>query len=832
VIPARHLRISFSKQIIIATIDSKMSNESRVGGSALLTSDAEFASSPTSAERTTRTFIQRSLLAVGVTLGAFLLFSGQLILNKYILPWFGGTAGVWTTSLLFFQTTLLAGYLYAHASVSKLALKDQAKLHSIVLLISLAAMAATALLWPSPITPGASWKPRSGEIAVWLILRLLLVSVGATVTLLSTTGPLMQHWFTRVSPGESPYRLYALSNVGSLLGLLSYPAIVERMLRLHTQAWVWCAGYAVYAVSTIVCARMCAASDPRATVGLEGNGRLDESAPPSYKERTSWLLLAALGSLMLVATTHFITEDLAPVPLLWVLPLAIYLISFIVCFDHPRWYRQGLFHFFLLATTGMTILFYGGLALRLWMFVAVLLGSLFACCSFCHGELYRRRPQPAYLTSFYLMIALGGVLGSAFANLVAPLLFKGNWEMQLGTAACLFSMAAIAIRDKTSWLHRKNPFIWLALLAWTLLVARFLLKGPSDSLVHFVLDWRSGPLAAVALVCALLAFRPPQETESTFVSVSPRVARWCLSAAVTAAAFVTIWFGTREYRESVWAHRNFYGDLYIQEKQAADPNLSFYVLTSRRTYHGAQLIAPQLQAYPTTYFSKNSGIGLTLMNYPRGQDSPGASRSMKVGIIGLGVGTLATYGLPGDVFRFYEIDPETIHVAWGRYGYFSFLARSQARIEIVQGDARISLERELANGEPQDYDALVVDAFNGDLVPFHLLTKEAFELYLKHLRGQDSVIAVHVSNRTMDLASVIAKEAEHFHLRAAYVIAPGNQNPRVPDGLFLTNHWILLSRTSRVLSLPAISQVSGPIPVRHDVPLWTDDHSNLLQILR
>jgi hypothetical protein len=831
VIPARHLPISSSTGMRIGTIDSKMSHESIAGGNALLAADPEFASNPTSAERKTRTFIPRSLLAVGVALGAFLLFSVQLILSKYILPWFGGTAGVWTTSLLFFQTTLLVGYLYAHASVSKLALKDQAKLHTIVLLISLAAMAVTAFLWPSPITPGTSWRPRSGEIAVWLILRLLLVSVGATVTLLSATGPVLQHWFTRVCPGESPYRLYALSNVGSLLGLLSYPVIVERMLPLHVQAWVWCAGYAVYATSAIACAWTCAGSSPETTINLEGKTGQNESVPPLHWQRTMWFLLAALGSLMLVATTHFITEDLAPVPLLWVLPLAIYLVSFIVCFDHRRWYRQGLFHFFLLAATGITILFYGGLALRLWMFVAVLLGYLLACCCFCHGELYRRRPHPAYLTSFYLMIALGGVAGSAFANLLAPLLFKGNWEMQLGAALCLISMVVIAMRDKASWVHRKNPFIWLALLAWSLLTARFLLKGP-DTLIHFLSDWRSGALAAGVLICTLLAFRHPQETESALARYSPTLTGWCLSAAAIAAAFVLVWTGTRQYRESLWAHRNFYGVLYIQEKKAADPRLNFYALTSLSTYHGAQLIAPQLQAYPTAYYSKNSGVGLTLMNYPRGQDSPAASRNVRVGIIGLGVGTLATYGLPGDVFRFYEIDPESIHVAWGRYGYFSFLSRSQARVEIVQGDARISLERELAIGESQNYDVLVVDAFNGDLVPFHLLTKEAFELYLKHLRGQDSIIAVHVSNRTMDLASVIAKEAEHFHLRAAYVIAPGNQNPMVPDGLFLTNHWILLSRTSRVLSLPAISQVSSPIPVGHVVPLWTDDHSNLLQILR
>lgn len=782
-------------------------------------------------KRTGRLPTQRFLFAAGITLGAFLLFNVQLLVSKYILPWFGGTVGVWTTSLLFFQTTLLAGYCYAHASASRLALKNQARLHPTLLVISLAAMAVTAFLWPSPITPGAWWKPRSGEIAVWLILRVLLVSVGTAATLLSTTGPLMQHWFTRVYPGESPYRLYALSNVGSLLGLLSYPLILERMLRLQTQAWVWCAGYAAYAIVAMACALMSAKTAAEATHFATGR-KLDVSiVAPSKREKILWFFLAALGSLMLVATSHFLTEDVAPIPLLWVLPLAVYLISFIVCFDHERWYRPGLFHFFLLATTLMTILFWGGLGLSVWMFIAVFLSSLLACCCFCHGELYRRRPQPAYLTSFYLVIALGGVAGCAFVNLIAPLVFKGNWEMQLGTAACLVSMVVMTIHDKTSWIYRKNPFIWLSLLAWVLLTAGFLLRRQPGGLVQFVSDWRFGMLAAVAMVCLLLALRGPRETEGRLASYSPGLTRWCLWGAVTAGAFVLVWSGTQRYRQSEWAHRNFYGVLYIQKKVAADPRFSLYMLTHQDTYHGTQLIAPDLRNYPTSYYSKKSGVGLTLVNYPRQEKAFAAQRSLRVGIVGLGAGTIAAYGMPGDVFRFYEIDPEVIRVALGKYGYFYFLSDSRAHVEIVQGDARISLERELADGQAQDYDVLVLDAFSGDLVPLHLLTKEAFTLYQKHLRDEDSVIAVHVSNRNMDLSSVIAKEAEYFHLRTEFVDDPGFQNDLLPGGLILPSRWILLSRNSRVLSLPAISQASIPLPVRHPVPLWTDDHSNLLQIL-
>lgn len=808
------------------------SSEPGIAESALFTPELHSQRDPTRAGRTTDSSIQRFLFSAGITLGAFLLFSVQLLLNKYILPWFGGTSGVWTTSLLFFQMTLLLGYCYAHAIVSRLVLKDQARLQSALLLTSLAIMAITAFLWPSPITPGASWKPGSGEIAVWLILRVLLVSAGMAATLLSTTGPLMQHWFTRVYPGESPYRLYALSNVGSLLGLLSYPVILERTLRLHMQAWVWCAGYALYAIGMIACATVTARRAPQVGIIPKVDTKTDPAVPaPSKSQKTLWFLLAALGSLMLVATSHFLTEDLAPIPLLWVLPLAVYLISSIVCFEHNRWYRPGLFHFFLLAATITTFLFYGGLGLGLWVFITIFLVSLLACCCFCHGELYRRRPQPAYLTTFYLMIALGGVFGSAFVNLIASLIFKGNWEMQLGTAACLISMVVMTIRDKTSWVYRQNAFIWLGLLTWSLLTAGFLLRSAPGSLLQFLSDGRFGALTVIAIICVPLAFRTPQQTNGSLASYSPRLTRWCLSGTVIAAAFVLISAGTRDYRLSQWAHRNFYGVLYIQKREAADSRFSLYVLTHLNTYHGTQLIAPEARDYPTSYYSKESGVGLTLMNYPRQQNASAAHRGLRVGIIGLGVGTIATYGFPRDVFRFYEIDPEVIRVASGNYGYFSFLPDSRARVEIVHGDARISLERELANGQAQNYDVFIVDAFSGDFVPIHLLTKEAFALYLRHLRDEDSVIAVHVSNRTMDLPSVIAKEAEYFHLNASFVDAPGFHSHLVPDGLILDSRWILLSRNSRVLSLPAISKASSTVPVRHPVPLWTDDHSNLLQIL-
>lgn len=785
---------------------------------------------PQSSRSSSISTISRALFAVVIFLGAFLLFSVQLLLGKYILPWFGGTAGVWTTCLFFFQTTLLAGYGYAHGSVNRFTLKSQSRVHVAVLLASLLLMGFGALLWPSPITPGNWWKPHSGEIAVWLILRVLLVSVGAGVTVLATTGPLMQHWFTKACPGESPYRLYALSNAGSLLGLLSYPAFFERWLRVNSQAWLWCAGYTVYALAAIVLAVKVASKDEGVAKTLQ-TVESASSTRPTLSARLQWFSLSALGSLMLLAISRFITADLAPVPLLWMLPLAVYLLSFVICFDHPRWYRPGLFHPFLLATAVFTLMFYRGLGLHLWMFIAGFLVTEFACCMFCHGELYRRRPQPDHLTSFYLMIALGGVAGSALVNLIAPFIFMGNWEMQVGIAASLMAMAIIATKDESSWANRKNPFVAFALGLWIILVGCFWLSGDNDSLKHFLSNGVWGTLTAVTLLSSAIALRS-KAFWSLLEEQAPQWARWTLFTGVGAASLVLFWAGTSQFRQASWAHRNFYGTLYVTEKQMPDARFNAFVFTHSSTTHGLQFESNDLRGYPTMYYNKTSGIGLLLLNFPRHQDYPAQNHNLRLGGIGLGAGTLAAYGLPGDVYRFYEIDPEVVSVASGQDGYFSFLSDSKAHVEVVDGDGRISLERELAEGKPQAYDVLVVDAFNGDAVPVHLLTREAFELYLKHLRNENSVIAVHVTNRAVELASVVAAEAEHFGLNLLYVNAPGITNTTIPNGVISPNQWILLSRSKEVLSAPALVQASSPLKLRKGLHFWTDDKNNLLQILR
>jgi hypothetical protein len=713
---------------------------------------------------------------------------------------------VWATCLLFFQAVLLAGYAYAHWLTGSAAPRVQARIHAAVLTGSLGVMALTAALWHTPITPGADWKPHDARFPLWLILRLLAVSVGLPTLLVATTGPLLQRWYSYANAGASPYRLYALSNLGSAIGLLSYPALLEPLLRIATQAWLWSAAYVGYAAMAALCGRRAAAAHAESA----GEAETPAEPSPSASRQLLWVMLAALGSLMLLATTHILTQDIAPIPLLWVLPLLVYLASFIVCFEHPRWYKPGFFQPLLLAVVGMAIVIYRGTWLGTWTHIALFLVVLLACCMFCHGEIYRRRPGTAHLTHFYLAVAGGGVLGSGFVNLVAPLVFKGYWELPVGLALCVVMLAVLAAGDPESWIKRGGHLLPLALVLWAAWVANFVFNPQFGSLAIYMQDWRSDALAALGVITTLAAVAGSGRNTNT------RLNALVLAGVVICASTAVVWMGTEEYRSAEWAGRDFYGVLYVKREKTADPRFSFDKLVHGRTIHGLQLLAADVRDYPTSYFAKNSGVGLLLQNEQR------PAGGLRVGVIGLGIGTLASYGRPGDLFRFYEIDPLDVRVAQGRYGYFSFVADSKARVEMVEGDARISLEREPS----QQFDVLVVDAFNSDSIPVHLLTREALELYLRHLRAPESVIAVHVSNKALDLPPVVEATAKSLGLRVAHVHSHGLGD------IISESEWMLISRSPAELMRPEIAEASTPVESTRHPRAWTDDYSNLLQILR
>ncbi|MEP7206427.1 MAG: fused MFS/spermidine synthase [Casimicrobiaceae bacterium] len=672
------------------------------------------------------------LYAATIFASAFLLFLVQPIVAKEILPWFGGSAAVWTTCLVFFQVTLLAGYFYADLVVHRLAPRRQVRLH-------VALLALSALLLP--IIPGIHWKPDGTENPLWLILGLLAVTIGLPFFLLSITSPLVQAWVARANPGTNPYRLFALSNLASMLALLGYPLVLEPLAATRAQAIGWSATYVIFAM-------LCAAAGWRTLKVMPGPaavmaGRAVSSATtsprPSVALQARWVALAATASMLLLAVSNHVTQNIAAVPLLWILPLAIYLLTFILAFDGSGWYPRHLFLAVLTASLGTMAwtLADPNLTHVLPFQLVVFCGGLFVACMFCHGELVLLKPPPLNLTRFYLMISIGGAAGSVLVGIVAPLVLQAYFELSLGLVLCAFLLMLQVRRD------------------------RALFRA----------------LAGLAVAATLV---------STIVTVQ------------------------RFYTDTIVATRNFYGVLRVLETPAGTATRRS--LVHGTILHGTQYLARELSRRPTTYYTATSGIGRLLESvHPR-------LAALKVGVIGLGTGTLATWGSTGDVYRFYDIDPDVPRVA---RQYFTYLRDSEATIEIALGDARLSLEREA----PQGFDILVVDAFSSDAIPVHLITREALAVYLRHMKP-DGVVAFHVTNRFLDLVPVVEALAHDRGLSAIYIRDEG------ADSLASKSDWVLLATDRASLARRGLAAAATPIVARRGWRIWTDDFNNLLQVLK
>lgn len=756
---------------------------------------------------------QAAVLRLGygatIFLSAFLLFQVQLLIGKYILPFFGGAPAVWNVCLLFFQVLLLMGYAYAHFLAGNPRLRVQGRVHASILLLTLAAFFVLWARWGTPLTPGAQWLPQPGENPVWKILQLLGVTVGFPFFVLSTTGPLLQSWFSRRHGGQMPYRLYALSNAGSLLGLLSYPFLLEWTLTTKQQARLWSAGFALFAA---LCGAI-AWSLPT----LPGSA---PSAPRPTLEKTKWqtvllwLALSACSSTMLLATTNLLCQDIASIPLLWVLPLSLYLISFILTFENVRFYPRAFFRpfYFLFLGLGLKFMFQLEEA-NIPRDIAVFSAALFAVCMICHGELARSKPAPGHLTSFYFAVAAGGALGGLFTALLAPAIFRGFWEFPIALVGCGFLLFLAFVLE-----HRRGEAtigawaVSLAILA-ALLVPQLSDLLPKDVAASPFLsnEYYTGTIAAGVLLLCGWAYRRkkspvPSPAKNDFpwqpASVLALIGVFLMVAyahTLLAARFILL------------QERNFFGVKYILD------DLSSIDFISGNTVHGAELKDPGLRNTPTYYFKRSSGIGLLLGNFPRG--TPAAPSHLRVGVIGLGVGTLAAYGQPNDEFRFYEIDPAVMRLSLAPQPYFHFLQDARAAVTVVPGDARLSLEREAARGELQAFDVLVLDAFTGDAIPVHLLTREAMGVYLQHLRAPDSVLGFHISNRYVDLRPVVQAACDSYGLKTV----------QVEDSVA---RWVLASRNPEMLRLPNLAKASAPVALSRKPLLWTDDYSNLVLILR
>lgn len=632
--------------------------------------------------------------------------------------------------MLFFQILLLLGYAYAHWTTNRLKPKLQLYLHAGLLL-------AAVLL--APAVPPEWLKPSGSDAPILPILTVLAVTIGLPYFLLSSTSPLLQAWYSQVHRAAPPYRLFALSNLASLLALLAYPVAIEPYLPVRNQAVVWKFAFAFFALGCIYTAWK--ASNANTTELREEAQNAEVPPPPTRRDYLTWITLAAVPSMLFLAFTSHLVQNVASIPFLWVVPLSMYLLSFILVFDSERIYRPA---FFRVATP----IVLGGLLYglhqtdsdtRLHYQLGAAAFSLLVFCTFCHGELAKRKPHPRYLTMFFLMMAVGGAIGGFLISIAAPIYMPGYFELFI--ALSIFAVASLVI------LYRQH---WTSDILWT-------------------------AAAVCAIVFAVVEIRTIAEGSRVMV-------------------------------------RNFYGALRVQDStQGTDKETWTRTLIHGTINHGMQFLSDNRYLLPTTYYGPNSGIGLAIANTWH--------MNHRVGLIGLGTGTLSSYARKGDYYRIYEINPLVLDVARSEFRY---LKGCRGTCDVVLGDARLSLERD----KPQQFDVLAVDAFSGDSIPVHLLTKEAFELYFRHLQSPNGVLAVHVSNKHLRLGPVVERIATSLGLKTLEI-----DNEEIEEAQVFSSDWVLVYRPeASIASMPLVTSAGQPVPSRTELRTWTDDYSNLFQI--
>lgn len=678
--------------------------------------------------------------ALTIFLSAFLLFQVQPMIAKFILPWFGGSAAVWSAALLFFQLLLLAGYTYAHFVIRYIPPKRQLILHGSLLVIAFLSL---------PIIPSARWKPVGGGDPTWQILVLLGVTIGLPYMLLSSTSPLLQAWYVRKFQNAVPYRLFALSNFGSMLALLSYPTLVEPRILLSRQAYVWSFGFVAFAVVCVLAAW----SSLRAPTVLKkaqeaepAESAAADPAPPKLSTILLWISLAAAASALLLATTSHLTENISPIPLLWVAPLSLYLLSFILCFESDRIYQRWLFLPF--GATAIALYSYGMHQFEdnadvIKILIPALCAALFICCMVCHGELAKRKPHPKYLTQFFLMISVGGAIGGLFVALIAPNLFSSYLELPIAVAAVAVLIAAV---------------LWY-------------------------------------------------EDDGT---PRPMIVRVALALGATAVA---VYLGYNDYKENqqyTLTARNFYGVLRVRDDAAEGTVPAQRVLIHGTINHGTEVKVEGGGRLPTSYFGRTSGINRAI----RAQGDKGPIR---IGILGLGAGVTASLARAGDTLHYYEINPLVFDIAKKE---FSFWNACPADKKLYLGDGRLVLE---GMKESEQLDFLAMDAFTSDAVPVHLLTREAFKTYARHLKP-DGVLGINISNRYLDLEPVVAQAAKNAGF-TAMVIADDSYE----ETYYVSSTWVIMARNPQFFVHPNFQDsYVRAAQTKPGIREWTDDYSNIL----
>ncbi len=669
----------------------------------------------------------RALYATTVFLSAFLLFLVEPMAAKQLLPILGGSSAVWLTCLVFFQLTLLAGYLYAHWLNRSEFTRPRQHLHLALLTLAILALASTHLFHPS-LSNGTAHP-------VTTIFASLTLSIGLPFLLLASTSPLLQVWLATADKVPVPYRLFALSNAGSLLALLAYPTLVEPHVTLNHQRTLWLLGFILYAILCAVLTRQNHHATPELTIP-------EQTSTTPVSTKLLWFLLPMVAAMQLSAITSHLTVNIAAIPLLWILPLAVYLLTFILAFEFPAFYRRGIvvrLLVLMLASLGYA-LSKTETSFPLTISIPFFLAECFVACLFCHAETHDLRPsRPSETTLFYLLIAAGGATGTFFIGIASPLIFSANYDL----AITFFLTAVIAL--VVTW-----PEGWPQRLLWS-----------TSSILLF----------------------------------------WLL-----------LLLHTGFHRQALLETRNFYGTLRVKQSVTSPQGITMRTLVNGTIQHGTQLFDPDLMKVPTTYYAHDSGVGLAI------RYCCDATRPRNIGVIGLGVGTIAAYGTPNDRIRFYEINPQVQPIA---QNLFTYLRDSRAQITYAPGDARTSLTQEPS----QNFDVLVIDAFSGDAIPLHLLTTEALALYKRHLTP-NGILAFHASNQYLDLAPEIALLATSADMQSRIVDTPSNE----ALGEFRST-WVLVTNNIAFLTHPEVAPYAlriDPIPTLRP---WTDDYSSLLPLI-
>jgi hypothetical protein len=790
------------------------------------------------------------LFAITMFVSAGLLFCVQPMIAKMILPILGGSPAVWIICMLFFQALLLAGYVWAHWVTSWSQARRQAVVQIVLILLPLVLMILPIRITASEIAS----VPHSEYPTAWLI-RVLLLAVGLPFFVLSTTAPLLQKWLAAVghAGGKDPYYLYGASNLGSMLALLGYPLWMEPRFSLGGQSWVWTTGYAVLVllmiVSTIVIWKNGASAssnfmseeDPSAKTGDETSFINPQSSfldsPLSWKRRLRWLVLAFVPSSMMLGVTMYLTTDIAPIPLLWVIPLAIYLLTFILVFARwvivPHWLMVRV-----LPVVGlilMFLLFAEDMKPPIWLLIPLHLLMLFTTAMVCHGELARNRPPAARLTEFYLWLALGGVLGGIFNGIIAPVIFRRVLEYPLAIILACLLRPPFQIRNPKSKIQNRfeaqnlKSETKLKRALRTLMFRISSLFRISDFGVRIsasptLLDWAL-PLLLGLLACALVFLLP---------RLGLRSAQWSVGLMAGVPAVICYFFVDRPLRfalglgammlagffytgiqgKTIFLERNFFGVVRVTQ----DRNGEYRQVVHGNTIHGRQSLDPARRHEPLAYFHKTGPIGKAFdffnPNHP----------TARIGVIGLGAGSLACYALPEQKWTFYEIDPAVEYIA---DHYFTFLTDCKAgRPDVIIGDARLRLQ-EAPDG---CYDMIVLDAFSSDVVPIHLLTREALQLYLSKLNPA-GILCFHCSSRYLELKPVLANLARDAGLACIAredlnVTSAEKKEGKEPS------QWVMMAWPGTDLDKLTKRGLWERMPGQHGVRVWTDDYSNILQVFK